>query len=48
MITDWIGVGEVSAERDQNLQNYFYDAGVSSSLVANKSFNFGCRIGTFE
>ena len=36
MITDWIGVGEVSAERDQNLQNYFYDAGVSSSLVANK------------
>ncbi|WP_124921911.1 P-loop ATPase, Sll1717 family [Burkholderia stagnalis] len=36
MITDWIEVGEVSAERDQNLQHYFYDNGVSKKLVANK------------
>lgn len=30
---DWLCVGPVSAERDANLQNYFYDAGVSSALV---------------
>ncbi len=35
VITEWIDVGEVSAERDPNLQKYFYDAGVSKSLVAN-------------
>lgn len=35
MITDWIDVGEVSAERDPNLHQYFYDAGVSASLVRN-------------
>ncbi|HEX3913617.1 MAG TPA: hypothetical protein VHW71_08920 [Steroidobacteraceae bacterium] len=34
-ITDWIEVGEVSAERDPNLQHYFYDAGVSASIVSN-------------
>lgn len=35
-ISDWISVGEVSAERDNNLVNYFYDAGVSGNLVKNK------------
>lgn len=35
MITDWIEIGEVSAERDKNLSNYFYDAGVSASIVNN-------------
>jgi hypothetical protein len=35
-ITDWIDVGEVSAERDPNLQRYFYDAGVSASIVSNQ------------
>ncbi|MGF6481995.1 hypothetical protein [Paraburkholderia sp. JPY419] len=35
MITDWIDVGEVSAERDQNLRHYFYDNGVSKQLVGN-------------
>ena len=34
-IIDWLEVGEVSAERDQNLKNYFYDAGVTQALVAN-------------
>jgi hypothetical protein len=32
---DWLSVGQVSAERDPNLQHYFYDAGVSGSLVAD-------------
>ena len=32
---DWLSVGQVSAERDPNLHNYFYDAGVSGSLVAD-------------
>lgn len=35
MVTDWLDVGEVSAERDPNLHQYFYDAGVSASLVRN-------------
>ncbi|WP_332728327.1 P-loop ATPase, Sll1717 family [Pseudomonas sp. ESBL9] len=35
MITDWINIGEVSAERDANLSNYFFDAGVSAELVNN-------------
>ncbi len=35
MLTDWIEVGEVSAERDQFLKDYFYDNGVSSSVVNN-------------
>lgn len=30
---DWINVGPVSAERDNNLNKYFYDAGVSRQLV---------------
>ncbi|MCW0458378.1 P-loop ATPase, Sll1717 family [Xanthomonas sacchari] len=32
---DWLKVGDVSAERDQHLKDYFYDAGVSRSLVSN-------------
>lgn len=32
---DWLSVGPVSAERDTNLQKYFYDAGVSGSLVSD-------------
>jgi hypothetical protein len=32
---DWISVGPVSAERDVDLQKYFYDAGVSGSLVGD-------------
>jgi hypothetical protein len=35
MLTDWIDVGEVSAERDLFLKDYFYDNGVSSSIVNN-------------
>lgn len=34
-ILDWLNVGEVSAERDQNLASYFYDAGVSKNIIAN-------------
>lgn len=33
---DWLAVGEVSAERDDNLVHYFYDAGISNKLVTNK------------
>jgi len=32
---DWLSVGDVSAERDQHLKDYFYDAGVTQSLVSN-------------
>ena len=32
-IADWVSVGEVSAERDSNLSNYFFDAGVSKSII---------------
>lgn len=34
-IVDWLEVGEVSAERDNNLANYFYDAGVSKYIIEN-------------
>lgn len=34
-ILDWINVGDVSAERDQNLAKYFYDAGVSKNIIDN-------------
>ena len=30
---DWLAVGPVSAERDVNLHQYFYDAGLSGLLV---------------
>lgn len=28
-ILDWLEVGKVAAERDENLSKYFYDTGVS-------------------
>lgn len=34
-ILDWIDVGPVAAERDDNLASYFYDAGLSKRLVEN-------------
>ena len=34
-ILDWINVGDVSAERDNNLSEYFYDAGVSKNIINN-------------
>ncbi len=34
-ILDWINVGDVSAERDNNLAEYFYDAGVSKNIINN-------------
>lgn len=36
-ILDWIDVGQVSAERDDLLSNYFYDNGVLRSIVENPS-----------
>lgn len=32
-ILDWIDVGKVSAERDINLNNYFYDNGTLKKLI---------------
>jgi hypothetical protein len=32
-ILDWIDVGKVSAEKDDLLTNYFYDAGISKQIV---------------
>jgi hypothetical protein len=32
---DWLNVGPVSAERDSELNKYFYDAGVSGKLVGD-------------
>lgn len=36
-IIDWIDVGKVSAERDDNLSKYFYDNGVLRSVIENPS-----------
>lgn len=36
MITDWIDFGQVSAERDQNLSEYFFENGVLESVVADR------------
>ncbi len=36
-ILDWIDVGQVSAERDDLLSNYFYDNGVLRSIVDSQS-----------
>lgn len=36
-ILEWIDVGKVSAERDDDLVNYFYDNGVLSSVLNSKS-----------
>lgn len=35
-ILDWIDVGKISAERDENLGSYFYDNGTLASVIANK------------
>lgn len=36
-ILDWINVGKVSAERDDNLSNYFFDNGVLHSIIKSPS-----------
>ncbi|QDV23563.1 hypothetical protein Q31a_18650 [Aureliella helgolandensis] len=36
-ILDWINVGKVSAERDDDLVNYFYDNGVLRAVLASNS-----------
>jgi hypothetical protein len=36
-ILEWIDVGKVSAERDDNLVNYFYDNGVLQTVLSSKS-----------
>jgi hypothetical protein len=33
VIIDWINVGKVSAERDENLSHYFYDNGVLKKVI---------------
>lgn len=35
-ILDWINVGKISAERDENLIHYFYDNGTLASVIDNK------------
>lgn len=34
-ILEWIDVGKVAAEKDEQLTNYFYDAGISKQIVDN-------------
>ena len=34
-LLNWLNVGEVSAERDNNLAEYFYDDGVSKNVISN-------------
>lgn len=36
-LLDWISFGKVSAERDDNLSNYFFDNGVLNSVINEKS-----------
>lgn len=36
MISDWIEFGTVSAERDENLTNYFFENGVLQSVIENR------------
>ena len=36
-ILDWINVGKLSAERDDNLSSYFFDNGVLSSVIDSPS-----------
>ena len=36
-ILDWIDVGSVAAERDENLSNYFYDNGVTRRVLDDPS-----------
>ncbi|MEI4263606.1 P-loop ATPase, Sll1717 family [Roseovarius sp. D0-M9] len=39
MMIDWIDFGKVSAERDENLSEYFFENGVLQEVVKNR-FNF--------
>ncbi len=34
-ILDWIDVGKVAAERDENLKYYFFDTGISKKIIDN-------------
>lgn len=36
MITDWIDFGQVSAERDENLSEYFFENGVLEAVIGNR------------
>jgi hypothetical protein len=36
-ILDWIDIGKVSAERDDNLSHYYYDSGLLKRVIENKS-----------
>lgn len=36
-LLDWISFGKVSAERDDNLSNYFFDNEVLNSVIKEKS-----------
>lgn len=36
MIIDWIDFGQVSAERDENLSNYFFENGVLQAVISNR------------
>ncbi|WP_416153139.1 P-loop ATPase, Sll1717 family [Thalassobaculum sp. OXR-137] len=36
MISEWIEFGQVSAERDDNLSEYFYENGVLESVIKNR------------
>lgn len=37
-ILDWIDVGKISAERDENLKHYFYDNGTLKKIIENDKF----------
>ena len=37
MMIDWIDFGQVSAERDDNLSEYFFENGVLQSTLENKN-----------
>src|SRR5258708_17673494 len=34
-LIEWIDVGMIAAERDENLRHYFYDAGISKKMIKN-------------
>lgn len=36
-ILNWIKVGEVAAESDDNLHLYFYDTGVSREIISSNN-----------
>ncbi len=37
-ILEWIDVGKISAERDENLKHYFYDNGTLKKIIDNDKF----------